>query len=251
MRSIKTMDCVTTGNDAVRAKCVTISTGRITTSKRWPWVLSLPVLGGLLMMVALALPAVAEPRVILKGHTLALGGLAYSADGMYVATASYDRTAKVWEAATGRLVRTIEVPTSRISSVAFSPDSRRLAIGGHEPTTVWELGDTNREPVTLQGQIIVRSVAFSPDGLRIIAGSRNAKVWEAATGRELLTLRGHTKFISSVAISADGQRIITGSWDQTVGIWEAATTNQVAAWEAEERAAATQLRGQTASAKRH
>src|SRR6185436_14851781 len=114
----------------------------------------------------------------------------------------------------------------------------------------WELGDTNREPVTLQGQIIVRSVAFSPDGLRIIAGSRNAKVWEAATGRELLTLRGHTKFISSVAISADGQRIITGSWDQTVGIWEAATTNQVAAWEAEERAAAAQLREQTAGERR-
>ena len=58
------------------------SADRITTSLRWPWVvLSLPALGGLLMMVALALPALAEPRVILKGHTLALADVAYSADG--------------------------------------------------------------------------------------------------------------------------------------------------------------------------
>ena len=67
--------------------------------------LSLPALGGLLMMVALAFPALAEPRVILKGHTLALGGLAYSADGLHIATGSYDRTAKVWDAATGKRCR--------------------------------------------------------------------------------------------------------------------------------------------------
>src|SRR5260370_34423048 len=68
-------------------------THRSTTSQRCRLVsLSLPMLGGLLTMVALALPAFAGPRVILKGHPLALGGLAYSADGMHVATASYDRT---------------------------------------------------------------------------------------------------------------------------------------------------------------
>ena len=50
------------------------------------------------MMLALALPALADARIILKGHTLGLGSLAYSADGLHVATASYDRTAKVWDA---------------------------------------------------------------------------------------------------------------------------------------------------------
>src|SRR5205085_10718056 len=99
----------TPGNDALRRRCVPRSADRITTSLRRHWVtLSLPALGGLLMMmIALALPALADARVILKGHTLALADVAYSTDGRYVATASYDHAAKVWEAATGRELVTL------------------------------------------------------------------------------------------------------------------------------------------------
>jgi WD40 repeat protein len=60
-------------------------------------------------------------------------------------------------------------------------------------------------------------------------------VWEAAGGKELLTLKGHNRQISSVAFSPDGRRIVTGSWDRTAKVWKAATTQQVAAWQREER----------------
>ena len=68
-------------------------------------------------------------------------------------------------------------------------------------------------------------MAFSPDGQRIVTGSwdQTAKVWEAASGRELLTLKGHSDAIVSVAFSPDGQRIVTGSEDQTAKVWEAAS----------------------------
>ena len=57
-----------------------------------------------------------------------------------------------------------------------------------------------------------------------------------ATGRELLTLKGHSDIVRSVAFSPDGLRIVTGSWDKTARVWQAATTNQVAAWQQEEKA---------------
>ena len=65
----------------------------------------------------------------------------------------------------------------------------------------------------------------------------------AASGRELLTLKGHSAAINSVAFSPDGRRIVTGSEDQTARVWLAAGAEQAAAWQAEERAAAQYLAG--------
>ena len=75
----------------------------------------------------------------------------------------------------------------------------------------------------------ISSVAFSPDGQRIVTGSEDqtAKVWEAASGKELLTLKGHSDGINSVAFSPDGQRIVTGSGDQTAKVWEAASGKEL------------------------
>jgi hypothetical protein len=82
-------------------------------------------------------------------------------------------------------------------------------------------------------------VAFSPDGQRIVTGGRDqtAKVWELASGKELLTLKGHSGLVLSVAFSPDGQQIATGSGDGTAKVWEAATGQQVATWQSEEEAA--------------
>jgi len=72
-------------------------------------------------------------------------------------------------------------------------------------------------------------VAFSPNGQRIVTGSEDhtAKVWEAASGRELLTLKEHSDGIWCVAFSPDGQRIVTGGDDQTAKVWEAVSGREV------------------------
>jgi hypothetical protein len=71
----------------------------------------------------------------------------------------------------------------------------------------------------------VVSVAFSPDGRRIVTGScdQTAKVWDARTGSPQLKLEGHTGLVRSVAFSPDGTRIVTGSNDQTARVWDART----------------------------
>jgi WD40 repeat protein len=68
----------------------------------------------------------------------------------------------------------------------------------------------------------VQSVSFSPDGKRIVSGSRDntLKVWDAQTGQEMLTLEGHSGRVDSVSFSPDGKRIVSGSWDKTLKIWD-------------------------------
>ncbi len=79
------------------------------------------------------------------------------------------------------------------------------------------------EPLTLSVGSSANSVAFSPDGKRIVTGSLDAtaKVWDAQSGKELLTLKGHSSSVMSVAFSPDGTRIVTGSTDGTAKVWDA------------------------------
>ena len=79
--------------------------------------------------------------------------------------------------------------------------------------------------LTLSGH----SVAWSPDGKRLATGSddNTAKVWDAATGKELLTLRGHSELCHSVAWSPDGKRLATGSLDRTAKVWDADTGKEL------------------------
>ena len=79
---------------------------------------------------------------------------------------------------------------------------------------------------TLEGHSrTVNSVAYSPNGKRIISGSddRTIKIWDANTGECLQTLKGHSDYVKSVAYSPDGTKIISGSYDNTVKIWDANT----------------------------
>ena len=72
-------------------------------------------------------------------------------------------------------------------------------------------------------------MAYSPDGRRIASASddQTVKVWDAATGQELLTLSGHTDGVISVAYSPDGRRIASASYDRTVKVWDAATGQEM------------------------
>ncbi len=66
-------------------------------------------------------------------------------------------------------------------------------------------------------------IAYSPDGRRIFSASadQTAKLWDTATGEEMLTLRGHANGLTGLAIDRVGRRMATASWDQTIRVWDA------------------------------
>ena len=151
---------------------------------------------------------------------------AFSPDGDQLATASYDKTAKAWDVATGQLLRTFEGHEDSVHGLAFSPDSDQLATGSSDSTAkVWDAA-TGQLLCTFKGhQGAVRSVAFSPDGTQLATASSDgtAKVWHAATGRLLRTNDGHEDWVNSVVFHPDGTQLATASSDSTAKVWEPVT----------------------------
>ncbi|MFB9709410.1 WD40 repeat domain-containing protein, partial [Streptosporangium nondiastaticum] len=165
--------------------------------------------------------------------------VAFSPDGRTLATGSGDNTVRLWEAATGRTTATLTGHTEPVSSVAFSPDGKLLATSSDDKTVrLWEV-TTGRTTATLTNRSTVpsptaplsppiiytggfHSVAFSPDGRFLAAGSGDDAVWlrEVDTGFINTILTGHTDGVCSVAFSPDGETLATGSRDNTARLWK-------------------------------
>jgi WD40 repeat protein/uncharacterized caspase-like protein len=134
------------------------------------------------------------------GHAKALTSVAFSPDGTLALSGSDDKTLKLWEVASGRELRSFTGHKDNVSSVAFSPDGRFVLSGSNDSTLkLWEASSgrelrsfaSGREFNSFTGHASnVRSVAFSPDGKRIISGGADGtmRIWDAQTGEELAAM---------------------------------------------------------------
>jgi len=169
----------------------------------------------------------------LRGHEGVVSSVAFSPDDSRIVSGGVDKTLKVWDANSGCELMTLRGHEGVVSSVTFSQDGRRIVsgsggwdntiIGGDNTLKVWD-ANNGSELMTLRGhEGGVNSVAFSPDGKRIVSGSgdRNLKVWDVDSGSERMTFQGHGGYVSSVAVSLDGRRVVSSSWDGTVKVWDA------------------------------
>jgi WD40 repeat protein len=162
----------------------------------------------------------------LKGHGAGVVSAAFSPDGARIVTASNDRTARVWDAASGEMLRELKGHGAGVVSAAFSPDGARIVTASNDRTArVWDAasGEMLRE---LKGHDeVLWSAAFSPDGARIVTASndRTARIWDATGGEMLRELKGHDGTVTRAAFSPDGARIVTASHDRTARVWDAAS----------------------------
>jgi len=150
----------------------------------------------------------------------------WSHDGTWIATASGDSTARIWDAQTGQLRFTLSEHTGIVSAVDWSPDSSRMVTGSEDGTAkVWEITDGGtRELLLLTAHEMrngVPGVAFSPDGNRVMGGNlanTAVRVWDVSMsgGGEWATLPGARSRRTSAAFTPDGRRLVASGRGGTV-----------------------------------
>ena len=127
------------------------------------------------------MPPPASPSPAWTATRAPVYSAAFSTDATRVVTASVDKTARVWDAASGKLIVSLEGHECPVYSAAFSTDATRVVTASDDKT---------------------------------------ARVWDAASGKLILRLDGHAVSVNTAAFSTDATRVVTASDDKTARVWD-------------------------------
>jgi WD40 repeat protein len=145
-----------------------------------------------------------------------------SPNGRLVVTAHLDRAARLWDARTGRMVRSLAIPAGIVQSAEFDPSGGSIVTAGDDGIArVWNLatGKVVHSMVSPSGEL--RSASFSPDGTRVVAGTSSGMtlVFDVASERLLAAVQRHSAPINTARFTPDGREIVTASDDLTARVY--------------------------------
>jgi WD40 repeat protein/tRNA A-37 threonylcarbamoyl transferase component Bud32 len=159
-------------------------------------------------------------------HDAGVVSVVFSPDGSRIATASEDRTARVWDVTTGETVCIVN-HADTVSSVVFSPDGRRILTGSYDGSArMWDA--TTGAPVgpALEHAAVVRFACFSPDGVwvatisgQMVGKEGHLRIWGTRKGEPKTAPLPHAGALHYAEFAPDGQRVVTASHDKRARIW--------------------------------
>ncbi|MCY4147297.1 MAG: protein kinase [Chloroflexi bacterium] len=183
-------------------------------------------------------------------HRNTIANLEFSPDGLLLATASRDQSVRLWDIGKGVQVASYVDIGGSIQDIEFSPDGDYLLIGLGEagnfpdgtdnPTNssayLWDLRNRTQAQVYAGHTNWTWAADISPDGSLVASGSgplylpdspddldASARVWDAATGQQVVALQGHANTVDSVRFLSDGKQLLSASWDGTIRLWDLET----------------------------
>jgi WD40 repeat protein len=152
--------------------------------------------------------------------------VAFSPDGRNILTGSWDKTVRLWNAASGQPRGQPLRHEGKVFAVAFSPDGQSIVTASEDKTArLWDVdtGQRRGQPLRHEGRVF--ALAFSPDGRSIVTASedKTARLWDVDTCQPRDQPLRHNWWVTAVAFSPGGRTILTGSEDDTARLWDAST----------------------------
>jgi uncharacterized protein (TIGR03067 family) len=157
--------------------------------------------------------------------------VAFSPDAKRAVSGGNDRVIRLWDLASGTLVRTLTGHLGSVMSVAFSPEGSQIVSCGLDADKTVRLWDTEtgKENFRLEGHTAgVESVAFTPDGNRIVSSGFDGLIlWDAKSGKLIRKIDGDGTDFLEAAVFPDGRRVMSGSKSGRVSIWDSETGQEL------------------------
>lgn len=181
-----------------------------------------------------SLEGTGEDPSTLKGHDSTVKGLSWHPKGTILASASRDRTAKLWDTAKGTCVKTLRGHKDWLNSVCFSPDGQRAVTGAwdyHVKHWNLRLAEDEINPPALQAHDgPVSAVRYINNGQHFISSGGDGKlvVWDASSGSIITQLTGHNQRINALTVLADGS-VVSVSDDRSIRHWAPLEPIEIAA----------------------
>jgi cytochrome c len=166
-------------------------------------------------------PDSTAPAIVFEGHSAPIVGLAISRDGTSFASASWDRTIRLWSLVGGQ-PRVLEGHSQNVNGVAFSPDGKSLVSAGYDATVrIWPL--PGGAPIIVTLPTPLNAVAAAPDGEIVVGGGDGRVFFLSPTGEKRGDVSAGATPIIAIAISNDGALIAAAGIRGSVAIIERRT----------------------------